>query len=185
MNIDNVLQSHGVGISGNNIKNIQRIVGSTSSGDIINTINPTNVKNSIIMYNAVGGYLECKRIMYVPSFSNISNNLATQVKLTNYGYSHLNSTLNYVIKIIEFNNVMSKQEGTFNPTSFNQTININSININKSTLVVYSNSNLDTISFQGTNFSYWISSNNTINFKFEGSVYEHFKNVSWQLLEFK
>ena len=80
---------------------------------------------------------------------------------------------------------MSKQEGTFNPTSFNQTININSININKSTLVVYSNSNLDTISFQGTNFSYWISSNNTINFKFEGSVYEHFKNVSWQLLEFK
>ena len=162
---------------GSNIKSIQIIEGQMNAG--LNTytipISPINPSNSIAIFDLSQVTQNVNELLAIE----ITN--STTITLSTSG-TNLTSNNKFCIKVIEFNNVKSKQTGSVVPSANPTNVTISSVNPNKCLAVAYGTSTYSS-TVLGSIYFYVLVSTAT-NLKFAFQSYGNFNNLKWQVIEF-
>lgn len=175
MDIDSILNGHGIGAGGSNIKSIQRGVLTTLVSVSNIEISSVDLTKSIVIVNTntyQGGILDSDVAVKAILTS------STQLTLTTITNNFSGTIVSWTI--IEFNNVKSLQTGSKSTSLASDTTTISAINVNKSILFYSWTSSGDTAT-QNIISNCYILDNTTITFK---STLAVAKVIAWQVIEF-
>lgn len=172
--IDSQPQGLDVGISGSNIKSIQRGTATMNSTTVNVAISAVDLTKAVVIVN----------------FASLNANItdsevsikATLTSSTNLQLSNIVATYGIIVvswTVIEFNNVKSLQSGSYTSTSTSDSITISSVNMAKSQLFYSSTSNNGNPS-QYILLNCYLSNATTITI----SHYAATRVISWYLVEF-
>lgn len=178
MDIDSVLKWHGIGTgSGSNIKSIQKIstiISNTSQTVNIGVVNPSN---SIVYLEFYG------TIVNIAYTANVELTNSTTVTLKTY---YAPSTAYAIgITVIEFNNVKSKQTGSYTcSSSWSRSYNIPISSVNTCKCIAIATFTCSSSAMLGPIMGYCTFVNDTILAVNSANGTGISGTLKWQLIEF-